>query len=204
MAKSKSSKRNKSMKQEIQAIKKQMNRQKPEFKRFHFTLNTQSPLNTGSAVSIVGITGGTDIFNRIGDKIRIRKVDLSWRAERNAAGLATQVVRVMVVKDFGRVQGAVPGYGDIMFTNQPETTLDLSNYNRFRIIYDKSVVLSSTGNPNSQVFTKTLFPKFEQIYEGPLSTSQSQRDLLFVCCSNQTVANPPSITGDVMVHYYDA
>lgn len=189
---------------EVMNMKKRMNRSKPEFKRSVHIINTANPLNTGIVTSLVGIAQGTDILNRIGEKIRVRKVNLSWRAERNAAGNATQVLRVMVVKDFGRQGGVLPSYNTIMYQNQPETTQDLTNWNRFQIIYDKNVVLSSTNNPLSHVYSHVIFPRFQCLYSGTTTTSQIKHDLYLVLVSSQTAANGPAVTGSVMTHYYDS
>lgn len=201
---SKKSKSTKELTREVLKMKKQMNRTKAEFKRSVHIINTANPLNTGIVTSLVGIAQGTDILNRIGEKIRVRRVNLCWRAELGVGGLNQQILRVMVVKDFGRTGGVIPTYNTIMYQNQPETVKDLTRWNRFQIIYDKSVILSTTNNPNSNVYKAVLYPKLECLYSGTTATSQESRDLYLVLCSSQTGANGPSVTGSVMVHYYDS
>lgn len=89
---------------------------------------------------------GSDMNNRIGRKIMMNSIYIKGRVQTTASTIATdnytpaQMMRLILFCDY-QPNGATPAITDVLVTAAPEAQLNLNNRDRFKVLWDKEVVL---------------------------------------------------------------
>ncbi len=101
----------------------------------------------GSLSAISTIAQGLDVNNRVGDSIRLQRVE--WRGTFNTdTGAVTTAVRVLVFRDLDGA-GTAPAVTDVLQTtgsvNSVNSPYNRLNLDRFSILFDETSTLSNVG-----------------------------------------------------------
>lgn len=178
----------------------------------------------GSVAGQLTIAAGTDLFDRISDRIRIKAIRLQTRVDTSTASLGTnptngEFTRFLLVQDTQQVSDTVPSAGVIVRSTStpqfPEPSLD--NNGRFkwlwvsplihhsRIADSKAVAALTTPMTPSQspcsYFTKTRCD-IPVIFNGTASTD-IQKNGLYVVCLTNLAADTLDADANIRVDFID-
>lgn len=175
-----------------------------------------------------GIANGVTDDDRLGDKIRMTSLQFRMTIRNNIDASLINQVRIMVVRD-RQANGTVPTYanspssGLAILNNAVITAQQYAPYmheasNRFKIYYDKTVVLNpmyveefnvSTGETTAVGEVEVYLSRYIKLgtivkYSGTTVTSSSiaTNSLWMVIVSNNNT-NSPLITWGARVYYKD-
>jgi len=132
----------------------------------------------GSVVALNLVAQGTDFTNRVGRVTRNKS--LLWRCMAKSENTATnsegEVVRVMLLYDSQpNSAGAVPAVTDVLTSADIYSGMNLSNRDRFKVLWDKRLILWSNnytanvltaGSPHPVWKEKFLRFDLETVYSG--------------------------------------
>lgn len=115
---------------------------KPELKHFDTSLSAINISDTaGASQNLVAIGNGTDDLGRIGDSIRITRIQGHVRISTASGSLgslpsAEEMIRMNVVQDTQQVSDTIPGPISVFASVGPATQLtnESFNHNRFRVL----------------------------------------------------------------------
>lgn len=160
-------------------------------------------INTVFGVSLLnGLRTGTSSSERIGQKVLMRTLELRLFMQAKP-GSTTQWTRCMVVLD-RQPNGIYPALTDVLVSQDVYAPRNLSFRKRFKILWDKVLILNqtTTGSPNS-VFRKSFlnfkFPilvDYNQFITGAI-TDITSNSLLFLFFGQ----NPLGATDATMYMY---
>nr|UOF83112.1 capsid protein [Cressdnaviricota sp.] len=121
-----------------------------EFKALDIQSQSIAVNTTGAVTPIVGIAGGADINQRIGNQVANRSYDFKGYIEADASATANQVCRIMFIWDTDPA-GAAATLSQIFGTPTPtvNTERNLAYRNRFIIMKDMRVPLAPVGQDGS-------------------------------------------------------
>lgn len=123
-------------------------------------VNDASTAGTGLRL-LNGVQQGSDYTERIGRKISMTSVffrcTVSLAASPNAA---SQVVRLMIVYDEQANNAAAAGTDILTPDTSVESLMNLSNRDRFKVLYDKIRLLSAQGVTDGNLGDKAYFTKY--------------------------------------------
>lgn len=97
---------------------------------------------TGSVTLVSGVATGTDFTNRIGRKVCWKSILLQGYITPQGTASGPGLGRVMLVYD-SQPNGALPAVTDVLLTAHATAPMNLNNRDRFRIIWDKRVVIGA-------------------------------------------------------------
>jgi len=110
---------------------------------------------------INGIDQGSDYNQRIGRQIKMTSIFFRCTASLAASPNAqTQVCRLMIVYDAQSNNVNAAGTDILQGDTSPESVNNLSNRDRFKILYDKVRVLSAEGVTDGNLGGKAYFTKY--------------------------------------------
>lgn len=149
------------------------------------------PNSTGSVGSLMFIAQGLDTDDRIGDKIRVKRLALSGTVTLHASATNSRV-RFVIVRD-NNGSTTVPGITDLftsadaMQKNVPKLGTPQSN-SRFTVLWDKLVIVN-TDTPTKQVnFALTL--DHHCYWNGPATTDEGKGHIYIMNASNEATNDP--------------
>jgi len=133
---------------------------RPEEKFFDTALSAINISDAaGAIISIVNVAAGSDYNNRVGDTIRIHRVEGFVRIADGAGSIGTvptneQHIRCNVVQDTQQVSDTSPGVGTVFSsTSEPESNMlnEAVSHKRFKILATSQLwscaMLASTSTP---------------------------------------------------------
>lgn len=155
--------------------------------------------STMNAVHMTGITQGTSVNNRIGNEIRIEKVDIliTW-----IAGDATNFGRILVVKDMQPNKAAFAQTDLFVNGSDAQSWFNEDNKHRFKIFLDWTCDIGTAG-PGSQTCKMSVPLKGVTYYTGASnSIANVTSDAFFIVYISDSGAVPnPTITGNVRLWF---
>lgn len=126
----------------------------PELKDIDTDISAGVYDTTGSVILINGIAQGTDFNTRIGRKFQMKSLLLRFSVQRGSTATTAALARWMIVYD-KQANAVAPAVTDILVTANAAAFNNLSNRDRFIVIYDKILVIGgTTGNDNSLMYQK--------------------------------------------------
>lgn len=179
-----------------------------------FADNTFTQLTTdynGSVNYLSSVAQGTDASGRIGDSIKIRRIDITGTFVRNGTDA---VVRVIVFRDTEN-QAATPSVADVLANtgsvlapHSPPTWLNKNlnaEKNRFVFLYDEVLCLSTSQSnmlfEYSSPDTQDRHVRFRGT--GNTAASAGEGALFMLRISDQVTTNLPQFTAVSRIHYTD-
>jgi len=131
---------------QVKSLQKVVNQLKPELKVMDLTIDTPNISNSGTVVHLTQIAQGDAQYNRTGNLVTVRKLDIGFIIDRLAALDATDLgnayFRWAIVVDKEQISDTLPGAGDV-FQTPSRPYLDHPSVNqleRFRFLYVSPVV----------------------------------------------------------------
>lgn len=176
-----------------------------------YFINTQVPSVSVVAGTVVNISNsiiaGTEINQRIGRKIEIRKINWRYSITLPVAAIAGSIRMIMFHDghNTGTTTGVLELLSSATVTAEYSATFALSN--RFKILHDVTHPMV-VGGADQQIhvdkhFTKTV--RKMVYYNGSTAVSASNgRDAIFVLVVTDLLLNSPIYAWDVGIRYVDA
>lgn len=179
-----------------------------EKKAFDTSFSSAAVDYNGTITPITAIAQGDAINNRSGNSILAKSCKLNYSIFSptfNASNSAT--ARVMLVQDMMNL-GTIPSVSDILISvgssNAPISQLNRANSQqyRFKILYDKLHVFSSTGGIRSSIMQNVMINDHVK-FTGTATTDEGKGFMYLVIISDQVTTNLINVTGTTRVFYYD-
>lgn len=160
-----------------------------------------TPSVSGNINFLSIISQGVDYTQRIGDSIKIQRMEFNFRY---TIGLGTKsTVRLMVVRDLD-CQGVIPNVTDILEIADVLSPKKYLNTERFSILVDEIQALSTTGTPNSvSEFNLSHEGHIKYLNNGASATSAGKGTIFLLTISNETITNAPSVNAYARIYYTD-
>lgn len=169
-------------------VKKLAKETKPELKYLD-TINANNAPDTGVIVNLASVVQGTDVGNRIGDVIRVRKIWGRMHLDRDAS--TDTSVRFILFKD-RQPNGVPPTVNQLLQTVNFQSPLNMDYRERFQVYRDKTYTLNQSKND-------TLDPKisksinFTAQYGSPTANVPISDGLFALYMSNRNGLNVPTV-----------
>ncbi len=100
----------------------------------------------GTVGYMSGLSQGVDVFNRIGDSIKLHSFEFCLNVTQGGALTTWDRVRVLLVRDLEN-GGATPAVTDILGSASISGFEQWLNRNRFKFLFDEVFDISATANP---------------------------------------------------------
>lgn len=100
---------------------------------------------TGTVTLLNGVATGTDFTNRIGRKVCWKSILIQGYISPETVAQGPTLCRVMLVYD-SQPNGALPAITDVLLTSSATAPMQLNNRDRFKILWDKRIVLGLVSN----------------------------------------------------------
>lgn len=178
----------------------------PELK-FSDIVGSVTMASAGTVVCLSNMATGDTVSTRSGNTIRAH--DLRFRAQVLAAGAATAITRIIIVRD-NACQGATPVTSDILSSAQPVAQLNYVNSNirnaRFKVIYDQFHCVSQANIAEGQYVIDKVIPlkDFQLNYIGAGATTAScGKGAYFLLHIAATTGTYPAIAYESRLRFYD-
>ena len=161
--------------------------------------------NTGVVSPISRIAQGTDYTQRIGNSIKMQRIEVRCRIFQNPTATQT-VVRCSLVRDLDGA-GTIPTTSDI-FENvggisAPLTQFDFLNRKRFSVLYDELITLD-VGQGTTQCFTLDLPHEGHVLYLGSTAAAASDgKGSLYLCFLSDEATNTPTCAFSTRIVFTD-
>jgi len=157
-----------------------------ERKLFNFDPQQQQPGNTASVTLLQQVAQGTSDQQRIGDAIHVTSWYMRYTVLIHPSVADWEFCRVAVVQDTEQVLSTAPAYSDIFNAANPWANLSIGNRGRFKILYDKKIVLDTGCNKtfSDEVYLKLSIPTR---YNGTAANNIMKNGLWLVLIGVQNV-----------------
>lgn len=158
---------------------------------------------TGVVVPLTQMEQGLDyINNRVGDSIKLQKIEIRYRMTINSSTTNTQV-RVILFRDLDGY-GTAPTIADVLQTVSILSPENFLKKDRFSILYDELVTLDAGGD-SSAVGDIHIPHEGHVKYLGSTSAAASngKGSVYFLVLSNETSVNSPFFAHHERVYFTD-
>ncbi len=183
------------------AVKKLIN---VEYKQLR-TNFTADPNSTGSVIGLTAIPQGDADTTRDGNKIRAKHLMISGVALINASAAETRIRYVVVRDNNGTttrpVLTDVFSSANVMFNNGIKLS-DPQKNSRFTVLWDKVLILSSTGGKEQVPFSYSMTLDHHIYFTGSSATDEGKGHLYLLEVSSEA-ANDPVISAAAVVKFID-
>jgi len=158
-----------------------------------------------------GLSQGTDIINRVGDKARFIGIDMRFTLSPNLAVIQPTRVRVLIYWN-AQTNGALAVAGELLQDAGPGTAifspLNLKYRQKYIILHDKVYNLTYGGDlPASRnLYEYRVFKKLTRVasYDGAAAAiNQLQKNSLEMMILTDAPANAPSMNWSARVLFED-
>jgi hypothetical protein len=176
-----------------------------EEKVIQVSVTSTAATTAGSLNSISSIVQGLDFTNRIGDSIKLQRIEVRGRIYRNSSA-TTSLVRVLCVRDLDGY-GTAPNPGDIMESvgavDAPLSPYDYLNRKRFSVLYDDFMSVDNTGD-SSKVFAFDVPHEGHILYLGTTAAAASNgKGSLYMLFFSDEGTNTPTYAFYSRVYFTD-
>lgn len=188
----------------VSKLEKQLKLQEGEWKYIDTVFLATASVAAGTLTLLNGCTQGDGPSNREGTQIHIKSIQVRFRTEFNAADASAGIVRFVLFQDL-QPNGAAPTVGNVYFTttaNAVDALRNLDNRKRFRILADRTHIVSPNGNSGYQediYLKKPIMVQYNAGNAGVVSDI-STNSLYVLTCSDQA-ANGPFIAWYARVRF---
>lgn len=110
--------------------------------------------SSGATTALGNVAQGTDVTQRIGNKIKYTGMQVRFSAYPNASATA-EILRFIIFKD-NQDDGSVPLITDLLENNQVESPLNQANLGRFQILHDRAYSLKNDQQATVVKFNKKM------------------------------------------------
>lgn len=168
---------------------------------------TSNILSTGTIYYVTPVAQGITDQTRNGNSMRIKSWDMKGYIKYDSGGDDEQGVRMILFIDYNSDGVNTPTVsGDensILDSTSIQAFRDLSNTDRFKVLYDKTFFVDGEHQTRMIRLHKELNHKIE--YVGPNSSSANAGGgtLWMLLLGTQTVGNYPIITADYRLRWID-
>lgn len=173
----------------------------------HFLDTNVSALQSwsGTVYALSATSQGDNVSNRIGDSILAKYLNLrfSWIMD---TSIPQSICRLIIFQDTMSL-GTIPAASDVLqVTGSAPAVLSLLNLTyalqgRFKILFDKTVCLSSQANV--AFATDEIIPINDHIKYTSTSGTDEGRNMLYALAICNVNANDPTLTMTARLAYYD-
>lgn len=179
------------------------------FKYFDYYLSNNVG-TTPDIECISEIAQGDDDGERIGNEIRLHSIEFRLKITGDSATLgSTNGLRIALVMDT-EGQGDYPGWGDVYKVSSRITTpRTVSGLKRFKILWDKMIVLNILDDGEDNSTTRKYYkrfgkfaPKLQYLGDTAVEASQGNNALYFMMVSLDET-NQYYVQGDIRLRYTD-
>lgn len=126
----------------------------PELKDIETAVTGASLDTTGSVTLLNGVAQGQDLTDRIGRKFSMKSILLRFTVIYGAAAVSGSIARWLIVYD-KQTNGVAPAVLDVLTVGSPTAFNNLTNRDRFIVIYDK-IHNIGTGPANDNGFSYVM------------------------------------------------
>jgi len=179
-----------------------------------FADNTYSQLTTdygGGINYLTTIAQGTGASDRVGDSIKIRRIDVTGVWTRNGTDACCRIIIIRDTENLAvtpSVSDVLADTGSILAPHSPPTWFNKNlnaEKNRFVFLYDEVVCLSTS---QSNMLFEYSSPDHEDRHvrfrgTGSTSASAGEGALFMIRITDQVTNNLPQFTAVARVHYTD-
>lgn len=141
---------------------------------------------------------GPEAYNRLGNYTYTKYIDIRYAGQINTAGAANQTVRFVLVQD-RKCRGALPAVTDVLSQQLVVSDYNLGNTDRFKILWDKTVVMNNNAAHRNACFIghRRIKVNSRQEFSGNTGNVGDAGDnalFLLQFSDIATGANPPTTT----------
>lgn len=160
---------------------------------------------SGTVTALSASAQGDNINNRVGDSILAKYLTFRYSCTMDSA-LSTTAVRWIIFQDTMSL-GTIPSASDVLTTtgaaNAVVSLLNIQNalQGRFRILFDKTVALSNTGN--KQFISDEVIPINDHIKYTSTAGTDEGRNMLYLLTICDVNASDPTVAWSARLAYYD-
>lgn len=164
-------------------------------------------LSTGTIVYLTPVAQGITEITRNGNSIRAKSMDLKGYVTYDSGGDDQQGVRLIMFIDYNYDGGNTPTVsGDaesVLDNSNIQSFRDLSNTDRFRVIYDKTFFVDGEHQTRQVKIHKELNHKVEYVGTNSSAASGGGGSIWMLLIGTQLVANYPTLNADYRFRYID-
>lgn len=106
-----------------------------------------------AGVLLNGCAQGTTASTRVGRRLLMKSLLFKYQIGLASTTTGGSPIRVLVVYD-SQTNGAAPGIGDVVLTDELAAPMNLSNSRRFKILIDEVIPCIGTAGPQAAMFTR--------------------------------------------------
>lgn len=158
---------------------------------------------SGTVISFSTMAQGLDYAqNRIGDSIKLQRIEMRFRITMTAVATRTQG-RVIVFRDLDGY-GTAPAVTDVLETADVLSPTKYLNTARFSILYDELFALSQNGD-SCEVGVISMPHEGHIKYLGTTAAAASngKGSLYFLIISNETTTSIPFFAHNERIYFTD-
>lgn len=177
-----------------------------ELKYIDLVIGPTTITSTASFSLMSAITQGVLVSNRIGNEIKLRKIELRYHIYGSSAGDFTNLVRVMIVMD-RQANAAIFGINDLLaFGGDTLSPYNEDNTKRFKMIQDRTHALENVAGVAQIYRHKVIRLKGKVFFTGAGNTIANIKtnSIYVVLLSDSVVATHPNFEGIFRLWYSDS
>lgn len=162
---------------------------------------TSSIDTAGAVTSISLIAQGLDYQNRIGDSIKLQRIEfrVRWTVGTGTASF----IRTLLVRDLDNY-GTKPALGDVLQTVSVLSPKDYLNADRFSILYDELGTLNQSDANSVSTFDMAHEGHVKYLGTTAADASSGKGSLYLMFLSSETAgANAPTVVLHSRLYYTD-
>lgn len=167
-----------------------------------FSPGSTIPVN-GVINHLTGLTQGDTDSGRTGNSILLRSLAYRYKLEINPSVTANTSICVILFWDKQQQGDTNPVPGDLLSTLTPEALINLSEAGRFKIISRKNYILTPSSGGRPSVEVKGYHKLYKHIRYNGTSSSDIQKNGLYMLLIHSENTNLPTIGGTVRIGYHD-
>lgn len=178
----------------VAKLEKQLKLQEGEWKYIDTIQLATASVSAGALTLINGCTQGDGPSNREGTQIFIKSIQVRLRSEFNALDASAGPMRFVIIQD-KQPNGAAPTVGNIYSTATAgviDALRNLDNRKRFKILADRTYVMSQNGTPGFQddiYLKKPITVQYNSGNAGVVSDISSNS--VYILVASDQAANGP-------------
>lgn len=163
---------------------------------------TDSVLSTGAVTLLTPIAEGDDYSQRNGRSVKAKRINFRGMLKHDSGGDACQFVRIMIVNDLHQ-DGTIPAVTDILNSADYNSFREISDADRFRVLFDKTVTVTANNEGKVIRFNKDLNHKVEFINTTAAQASMGGGTLYLLLIGSQITSNYPTLDWITRFRYID-
>lgn len=195
----------KGLKERLAKLERKVSADSPEVLAHTIAVVDGAVTTSGIINYVTDIAQGDDVDDREGNEVKMIGFRWKGRLERGASDVVrTMSMRLVLFYDLHAVPGSLPALADIFDAVNVYSFQDVSNNQRFKILYDKTHDMQYLTHHALDFDTGLKKYTYKQKFTGAAGTSRVGRTLHWaVIPSNYTAGNEPSIASNIRMYFID-